>query len=106
SATRTVHYGYDLTPGSTGFPRGLLREVVREPDDTGALYLRTTTSRDERGVPTEVAQCDHAGSCRTTTYGYDADGIHVHTLTDAMNQTTTSVWHPGLGVKLSETGVD
>jgi RHS repeat-associated protein len=98
NATRTTNAGYD--------GNGNLVQTVREPGDTGALYLRTTITRDAMGMPTASASCSYSNSCRSATIGYDADDLHIASKTNALGFTSTTTWHAGLDATLAESDVN
>jgi RHS repeat-associated protein len=97
-ATRTVAHEYD--------PRGLEIATTVQPADTGSQYLRTTITRDARGLPVASQACTYAGACRASTTIWDADAIHATAATNALQQVSRTQWAGALDVPLAATDPD
>ena len=103
TVTRTSALHYDQL--------GRLDELTREPSAARGLYRRAhVTARDAFGQPKTVVDSPSASDtdpeARALTIGYDADGVFVQTATNSLNQTSTTIFHGGLGVPLSSTDLN
>jgi RHS repeat-associated protein len=83
---------------------GAIDRLVTEPNGSADEKLTVDFTRDPLdGVITAVTTMDRAGARRMQTFTYDSDRTFPRTTSNPVGQTTTTVYHPGLGVLINRT---
>jgi RHS repeat-associated protein len=93
-----------VTTYTTDVQKGVVTAMDIQPSGGDAQHLHVTFTRSSPyGLLTKITRNDNKGASRADSIGYDAQGVHGQTLTNALNQLTTIATDPALGVVLSIT---